>query len=494
MIYIHLDGHKYNYDVLELVKLFFFNEDIQFLYDKTLVSNQGLLIESILYKENDKLNAAAKIFKAQLCISSITINDIDSIDIKENNVNKKKKIAVKKAIFRALSTVTDIKVPWGILTGIRPTKIVHELYDKGYDRNTVFYILTNEYLLNSEKANFIIKTADRERKFLYPLDENRFSLYIGIPFCPTRCLYCSFPANSLEKWGNFVEEYTDKLIYEIEKVSRFLTNKKLNTVYIGGGTPTAIPVNSLDKIIKKLYKIFSVDEFLELTVEAGRPDTINKDMLYMLKENKVHRLSINPQTMNEKTLSIIGRKHNPKDIIKAFNMAKNIGFDSINMDLIIGLPEESNKDVIKTMEEIMKLEPDNLTIHTMAVKRASKLKEAIEDYSLTEQKSIEEMLNTTKKYAEKMGLEPYYMYRQKQILGNFENVGYSKEGKECVYNMAIMEEKETIIALGAGGVSKFFYPRENRLERVPNVKNLISYIDRIDEMIKRKVKMLLSVK
>ncbi len=490
MIYIHLDGHKYNYDVLELIKLFFFNEDIQFLYNKTLVSNQGLLIESILYKENDKLNAAAKIFKAQSCISSITINDIDSIDIKENNLNKKKKIAVKKTIFRALSTVTDIKVPWGILTGIRPTKIVHELYDKGYDRNTVFYVLTNEYLLNSEKANLIIKITDRERKFLYSLDENRFSLYIGIPFCPTRCLYCSFPANSLEKWGNFVEEYTDKLIYEIEKVSRFLINKKLNTVYIGGGTPTAIPVKNLNKIIKKLYKVFNVDEFLELTVEAGRPDTINKDMLYMLKENKVHRLSINPQTMNEKTLSIIGRKHNPKDIIKAFDMAKNIGFNSINMDLIIGLPEESNKDVIRTMEEIMKLEPDNLTIHTMAVKRASKLKETIEYYSLAEQKSIEEMLNTTKKYAEKMGLEPYYMYRQKQILGNFENVGYSKEGKECVYNMAIMEEKETIIALGAGGVSKFFYPTENRLERVPNVKNLINYIDRIDEMIKRKVKFL----
>lgn len=490
MIYIRLRGHEYNYDVLELIKLFFFNEDIQFCDDETLVNYQGLLIESILVEEEDKISVKSKIFKNDSCISSSHIDDADSIDIKEDNLKKKIKIAIKQSIFKALTTVTDVKAPWGILTGIRPTKIVHELYDKGYDRITVYSVLTKEYYLSSEKANLIIEIADKERKFLYPLDEDRFSLYIGIPFCPTRCLYCSFPSNSLVKWGSFVEEYTSKLIYEIQEVSKFLRSKKLNTVYIGGGTPTAIPVANLDRIIKSLYKAFDTNEFLELTVEAGRPDTINEEMLNMLKENRVHRLSINPQTMNKKTLSLIGRDHSPEDIIRSFDMAKNIGFDSINMDIIVGLPEESSDDVRTTMEEIIKLEPDNLTVHTMAVKRASKLKESIDEYSLSQQKAIEEMLETTRLYASKMDLSPYYMYRQKQILGNYENVGYAKEGKECIYNMAIMEEKETIIALGAGGVSKFFYPKENRLERVPNVKNLPSYIDRIDEMIERKVKFL----
>lgn len=490
MIYIRLHGHEYNYDVLELVKLFFFNEDIQIFDKETLVNHQGLLIESTLYQDHGKISVNTKVLEMESCISSNQIDDIESIDIKENDLKKKVKTGIKQSIFRALSKVTDGKVPWGILTGIRPTKIVHELYDKGYDRVTVYEVLTYEYLLSSEKANLIINIANKERKFLYPLDEERFSIYIGIPFCPTRCLYCSFTSNSLDKWGNLVEEYTDKLIYEIEEVSKYLKNKRINTVYIGGGTPTAIPVGNLDRIIKSLYKAFDKTEFLELTVEAGRPDTINEEMLHMLKKNRVHRLSINPQTMNGKTLSTIGRDHSPEDIIRSFKMAKAIGFDSINMDIIIGLPEESNDDVIATMEEIMKLEPDNLTVHTMAVKRASKLKESIDEYSLTQQKTIEEMLNTTKSYAREMRLNPYYMYRQKQILGNFENIGYSKDGKECIYNMAIMEEKETIIALGAGAVSKIFYPKENRFERVPNVKNLPIYIDRIDEMIERKVKFL----
>ncbi len=488
MINIKLYGHNYDYDVHELVKLFYSSEEIELVDEKTLAKNQSLLIENWLICKDDKYSVETIVTREDSCISSSVIDDVSLIDIKEDNFNKKIKIGIKQSIYKALSKITDINVPWGILTGIRPTKIVHDLYDKGYDRKTIYNVLINEYFLNKEKADLIIDIANRERKYIYPVNENKFSLYISIPFCPTRCLYCSFPSNSLDRWGHMVDEYTDKLIYEIDMVSKLLRNKELNTVYIGGGTPTAIPKENLDKIIKKLYQAFGKDEFNEFTVEAGRPDTINKDMLMMLKENKVHRISINPQTMNDATLSLIGRKHKTDEIITAYNLAKEIGFDSINMDVIVGLPEEGKEEIVRTMEEIMKLSPENLTVHTMAIKRASKLKESIDEFSLTKQAVIEEMLDITKSYAKEMGMVPYYMYRQKQILGNYENIGYSIPGKECIYNMLIMEEKETIIALGAGGISKIFFPNENRLERVPNVKNLQFYIDRVDEMVDRKRK------
>ena len=232
--------------------------------------------------------------------------------------------------------------------------------------------------------------------------------------------------------------------------------------------------------------MYGKENIKEITVEAGRPDTIDKEKLQMLKSNDINRISINPQTMNEETLKLIGRKHTEKDIIKAFALAKDIGFDVINMDIIVGLPEEGTDELANTLDEILKLNPENLTVHTLAVKRASIFSKSIKEFSMESQSTIENMLNMSRKYAEKMNLRPYYLYRQKHMLGNFENTGYSIEGKECIYNMLIMEEKETILAVGAGGVSKIYYPDENRLERVPNVKNLKDYLERIDEMVERK--------
>lgn len=486
MIYIRLQGHSYEYEVGELVKLFYFNREIKFVDDKTLVDCQGLLIENILTNVENTYDVETKIYEGNRILSSYRIENVNNVDVKEGNIDKRVKIAIKQSIYKGISQVSSVNAPWGILTGIRPTKIVHDLFDKGYKKETIFNTLTTQYLLNEEKAKLILNIAIKERKFLYPMDENRFSLYISIPFCPSRCLYCSFPSNSLEKWGSLVDEYTEKLLYEIDEVGKLLKRKKINSVYIGGGTPTAIPVVNLEKIIKKVYELFNRDEIKEFTVEAGRPDTATEAMLMMLKENSIDRISINPQTMNRQTLGLIGRKHEPNDVVDAYHLARRIGFESINMDIIIGLPNEDEKDIIDTMEKILEMSPENLTVHTMAVKRASKLKENVEDFSLAQQRTIEVMLEITKNYTEKMDMEPYYMYRQKQILGNFENVGYSKPGKECIYNMAIMEEKETIIALGAGGISKMFYPSENRFERIPNVKSLQSYIDRVDEMVKRK--------
>ncbi|WP_406244144.1 coproporphyrinogen dehydrogenase HemZ [Tissierella carlieri] len=381
-------------------------------------------------------------------------------------------------------------MPWGVLTGIRPVKIVHDLLDKDINENEIIRVLAEEYKLSFDKAKLILDIGRKQREYIYPLNKDRYSLYVSIPFCPTRCLYCSFPALPIGRYENHIKEYTLKVIYEIEQISEMMKGKKINTVYIGGGTPTAIPLMELEKIIQAIYYRFGEKNIKEFTVEAGRPDTITKEYLTMLYKNEVGRISINPQTMNDDTLKLIGRQHKSKDIIETFNLAKEIGFDIINMDLIVGLPGEEIKHIKKTLEEIQKLDPENLTIHTLSVKRGSKFKATIDQYPLQSQNILSAMLNETREYTKDMGLEPYYLYRQKQILGNFENIGYCKAKMECIYNIAMMEEKETIMAAGMGSVSKIFFPEENRIERVPNFKDLKEYLERSSELIERKKKIL----
>ncbi|RKD34644.1 coproporphyrinogen dehydrogenase HemZ [Thermohalobacter berrensis] len=490
MIKVYLEGHEYRYDVYQLLKLFYFDEEILFIKEKALDNNQGLLIESYLKNENDNYIVNTNIYINGIYISSSNIDNINKIDIKEDNLKKKKKIAIKKSIFDAISKICKKDVPWGILTGVRPTKIVHELMDKGIVEETILEVLMKQYKISRDKANLIINIANNQRQFIYPIDEKNFSLYISIPFCPSRCIYCSFPAYSLRKKSDLVNKYIEKLLFELEKVAEFTKDMKLQTVYIGGGTPTSIPSRDLQRIIEKVNNIYDQKKIKEFTVEAGRPDTINKEMLLMLKENGIDRISINPQTMNDTTLKGIGRRHTTEDIRQTYELARKIGFKKINMDIIIGLPEEGEKEINKTMNQILQLSPDNLTVHTLALKKASKLRNERNNFTLQDAKTIRNMLNITMDYAKEMDMYPYYMYRQKQILGNFENIGYTKKDKECIYNMLIMEEKQTIIALGAGGVTKMVYPAENRIERVPNVKDPNEYINRVEEMIERKRKYL----
>jgi len=264
-----------------------------------------------------------------------------------------------------------------------------------------------------------------------------------------------------------------------------MKDRKLDSVYIGGGTPTSIPIRELERIIQTVYQEFG-EHIKEFTVEAGRPDTIDKEVLQMLKDNNINRISINPQTMNDKTLKIIGRNHSSQDIIKAYNMAKDIGIPTINMDLIIGLPGEGIEEIGHTLNLLGKLDPENLTVHTLAVKRGSKYSENIDKFDRKDIDIIQNMIDETKLFAEKMHLNPYYLYRQKHMLGNFENIGYAKEGYECIYNISMMEEKETIIGAGMGSSSKIYYMRENRIGRIPNFKDLKEYINRIDELLEKK--------
>ncbi|MDF2878841.1 MAG: Coproporphyrinogen dehydrogenase [Clostridia bacterium] len=396
------------------------------------------------------------------------------------------KEALKRGTYQILSELTGKEMPWGILTGIRPTKIVHDYLNKGLSLDHIKTILKNDYYVTAPKIALMVKVAQAELDILSKNKEDEISLYIGIPFCPTRCVYCSFTAYSLETKGHLVDAYLDALCKEIDYVAEAKSHVPVRSLYIGGGTPTSLNEEQLLRLLAHVKKRFKLSDIEEYTLEAGRPDTITEEKLSIMKQMGVNRISINPQSMNQKTLDVIGRRHTTEAIKQVFYKAREIGHTSINMDMIIGLPGESLEDVQNTLAELSQLKPENITVHTMAVKRASRLKEQQDDYELTQAEHIEKMLNVCEETMETMGLKPYYMYRQKNMLGNFENVGYAVPNRECVYNVEIMEEKQTIIALGAGAITKVVYQKGERLDRVANVKSLEEYISRIDEMIDRK--------
>ena len=340
--------------------------------------------------------------------------------------------------------------------------------------------------MSTEKGELAIEIADREKKLLDTLHyENGYSLYIGIPFCPTTCLYCSFTSYPIFSWKKRMGEYLDALEKEIDFVAERYKDRVLDTIYIGGGTPTTLEAEELTKILNKLRKSFDLSHLKELTVESGRADSITYEKLLAMKEGGVTRISVNPQTMKQETLDLIGRKHTVEQVKEAFALAREAGFSNINMDLILGLPGETAEDVRNTMAEIKKLAPDSLTVHSLAIKRASRLNQWIEENGISLLNNTEETMGITMEGAGEMGLLPYYLYRQKNMSGNFENVGYAKEGKFGIYNILIMEEKQTIAALGAGSISKRVYA-DGRIERCDNVKDVGLYIEKIDEMIERK--------
>ena len=338
--------------------------------------------------------------------------------------------------------------------------------------------------------------AKRELDILNRIDyKNGYSLYIGIPFCPTRCSYCSFPSYPMEQFGTLVEQYLEALFQEIDFAAGCNWKRKLSSIYIGGGTPTTLTAGQLRRLLQKIKQSFPMEHVEEFTVEAGRPDSIDVEKLKVLKEEGVTRISINPQTMNQKTLDHIGRKHTVEEVEHAFWLAREAGHDNINMDLIVGLPGETVDSVRATLERIERLNPESLTVHSLVVKRAARLNLQLEEEEQNLAANTGEMLLVAADYAKKHGLVPYYMYRQKNATGmdqdSQENVGFSKPGRESIYNILIMEEKQTILAFGAGASSKFLLPQaKKKIERVENVKSVTDYIERIDEMIERKQKFL----
>ncbi len=461
-------GHHAEYELKNIINLFMpYIENeylIETIYDDETVSVY-LFLEGVLARERQK--------------KLVLIRD-------ESKHKRQVREALKQLVYDTLCELTKKEMPWGILTGIRPTKIVHDYLAENKKEAEIGEILKSEYRVHDSKIKLLIEVAKREIDVLQRNQKDEVSIYIGIPFCPTRCVYCSFTSYAIDKKKTLVEDYLEALFKEIDYIAEAKKHVPVRSLYVGGGTPTSLNEDQLQRLLTHIKSRFDLRHIEEYTVEAGRPDTITKEKLRIMKALGVSRISINPQSMNQKTLDVIGRKHSVEDISTVFHLARECGHTNINMDIILGLPGESKEDVENTLQELEKLSPDSITVHTMAVKRASRLKEESERYLLTEAQNIELMLSLCETYLLKMGLNPYYLYRQKNMLGNFENVGYAKTGMECLYNIEIMEEKQTILALGAGAITKIVYQNGERIDRVPNVKNVEEYIMRIDEMIERK--------
>ncbi|HAS73768.1 MAG TPA: coproporphyrinogen dehydrogenase HemZ [Clostridiales bacterium UBA8960] len=423
----------------------------------------------------------------EVCLLSDKVLDERTLFVFDMNV-KEIKVEVKRTVYQMLSRFFKPLSKWGILVGIRPVKLVHEMLDDDLSLDLIRDVLSDKYFIHPEKVALMTEIALRERPHLVPNDISAISLYLCIPFCPTRCLYCSFPSNDLKQKGKRLPEYLEKLAAEtIHAVNHiYRLGKKVDCIYIGGGTPTSIDESQLDALLGMIKSHVNLADVKEYTVEAGRPDTITRKKLEIMKKNGVNRICINPQTMNEQTLVTIGRAHDAKSIVDVMKMAKEIGFKTINMDLIIGLPGETVHHTSDTLDKIIELAPENITIHTLAVKRASRLHEDLDYYELTHDQMVEEMMDDAELKLRKHGLTPYYMYRQKKMVGHLENVGYAISGHESLYNMRIMEEKHSIVACGAGAVSKICAPEENRFERVANFKGLEDYLDRFDEILLKK--------
>jgi len=396
------------------------------------------------------------------------------------------KTYVKKSINETLKSALKTELPWGLITGIRPSKIVREMLSEGADINTVRNKFKNFYECSDAKTNIALEVAKNEDTLIKSMPPNSVSLYVGIPFCPTRCLYCSFTSQSIHFSNKLTEPYLDALFKEIKYTADLIKEKGYlpDTIYIGGGTPTALSCNQLEMLLSEMEKHFDYSNLREFTLEAGRPDTITKEKLRTIKNHNIQRISINPQTMHSKTLEIIGRKHTPEDIIEAYNDAVSVGFNHINMDLIAGLPEETVEDFEYTLDKVSSLNPQSITVHTLSIKRGSYLDEKYSMYTPSSAKTVNQMLNLTADKMKAMGKIPYYMYRQKNMLGNLENIGYCDKGHECIYNIYIMEEVQNIIAIGAGASTKII--DGSKIDRIFNVKEVSEYIKRIDEMIERK--------
>ena len=419
---------------------------------------------------------------------TLTAHFAGKADLSDHSATKN---VIKKLFYQMLVGRTGHELPWGSLTGIRPTKIALSRLEDGWKEDDIRRFMKETYMTSDEKIDLSVEIAAREKHLMEPINyDSGYSLYVGIPFCPTTCLYCSFTSYPISKWKGRTGLYLEALFKELEYTAEKMKGRPLDTIYFGGGTPTSLPAEDIDAILCKLEQLFDTKNVLEFTVEAGRPDSITEEKLKVLASHGISRISINPQTMNQKTLDLIGRRHTVENVKEKFHMARALGFDNINMDLIMGLPGEDLDDVKHTLEEIEALKPDSLTVHSLAIKRAARLNMFKEEYADLKISNTPEMIALSEACARRMGMEPYYLYRQKNMAGNFENVGYSLPGKACLYNILIMEELATIVACGAGTTTKVVFPSENRRERCENVKEVEQYISRIDEMIGRKEKIL----
>jgi oxygen-independent coproporphyrinogen-3 oxidase len=477
MIKVYTNKENFQYDLHSLIKAFYPEQDVKVFGAQTR-ENDGADCITVHFWEN-KMET---VFEMAGNIKSYN----DEYE-KDKEVTKNE---YKLSLYKNLCDYTNKTLPWGNLTGIRPTKLPMGMLEKNMSDEEIIKSLQDTHMVSGEKAKLSLDIAKREKHILDSIHyKDGYSIYIGIPFCPTTCLYCSFTSYPIVIWKKRIQEYLAALFREIDFIAEEYKDKILDTVYIGGGTPTTLEAGEIDSLLGRVKEKLDFSNVKEFTVEAGRADSITKEKLEVLKRYGVTRISVNPQTMKDDTLKLIGRQHTVEQVKTAFGLAREVGFDNINMDIILGLPSETEEDVQHTIDEIIKLNPDSLTVHSLAIKRASKLSQWIEENGISTLKNTDSTMDIAQKGAAKLGMEPYYLYRQKNMSGNFENVGYARKGKYGIYNILIMEEVQTIVALGAGSITKRVF-NDGRIERCDNVKDVALYIERIDEMIERKRELL----
>ena len=468
---LYVKNHNFHFELENLTRLFFPNEKI------TVIRDFSEPQPPYIYTEvSDKITISVNIGsfnKSETAVKKLTDDDNELVSA--------------QLLYKLLCDFTGLTQPWGILTGVRPVKLLRKLAEESNEEQAVKKFL-NDFFVSNEKTALSRETEHNERKILELSRPESFSLYVGIPFCPSRCSYCSFVMASIERAEKLIEPYTKLLCEEIKQTAE-IANKlglRLETVYFGGGTPTTLSAEQLDTVLRTVNNSFDMSTCREFTVEAGRPDTIDIAKLFALKENKVDRISINPQTVNDEVLKTIGRKHTAQQFFDAFELARKCGFDNINTDLIAGLPTDTPESFKNSLDSIVRLNAECITVHTLCMKRASRLTTEGVTLDLQQARDAREMLAYTQNILGQNEYIPYYMYRQSRMVGNLENVGWSKKGFESLYNVYVMDETHTILACGSGGVTKLKRNNPDYLERIFNFKYPYEYIDRFDELIQRK--------
>lgn len=503
LVAVSVSKAGFEYDIHSLVKAFYPECEVKVTVEETAEerqysSSEGYPDLGIRFEEDaiylTVMETGEEKNTSKFNCKKIALASQEEMSDKAESANTTERAEIKnrlkQLIYVSLSRQTGKELPWGTLTGIRPTKIPMTQMEEGKAEEEILASMQETYFISEEKGRLAIDIAKREKALLSALHyKEGYSLYIGIPFCPTTCLYCSFTSFPIVSWKKRVGEYLAALEKEIAFTAEIYKDKILDTVYIGGGTPTTLEDKELDRLLSCLKEKLDFSHVKEFTVEAGRADSITEEKLAVLKKWGVTRISVNPQTMKEETLKLIGRQHTVQQVKDAFFMARKAGFTNINMDLILGLPGESKEDVEQTIKEVKELAPDSITVHSLAIKRGSRLNQWIEENGISALKNTDETMEIAANGARDMGMVPYYLYRQKNMSGNFENVGYATAGNFGIYNILIMEEKQTIIALGAGSITKRVF-EDGRIERCDNVKDASLYIEKIDEMIERKRKLL----
>lgn len=468
---LYVKNHNFHFELENLTRLFFPNEKI------TIIRDFSEPQPPYIYTEvSDKITISVNIGsfnKSETAVKKLADDDNELVSA--------------QLLYKLLCDFTGLTQPWGILTGVRPVKLLRRLAEESSEEQAVKKF-EKDFFVSNEKIALSRETEHNERKILELSKPESFSLYVGIPFCPSRCSYCSFVMASIERAEKLIEPYTKLLCEEIKRTAE-IANKlglRLETVYFGGGTPTTLSAEQLDTVLKTVNKSFDMSTCREFTVEAGRPDTIDIAKLFALKENKVDRISINPQTVNDEVLKTIGRKHTAQQFFDAFELARKCGFDNINTDLIAGLPTDTPESFKNSLDSIVRLNAECITVHTLCMKRASRLTTEGVTLDLQQARDAREMLAYTQNILGQNEYIPYYMYRQSRMVGNLENVGWSKKGFESLYNVYVMDETHTILACGSGGVTKLKRNNPDYLERIFNFKYPYEYIDRFDELIQRK--------